>query len=208
MSKFIYTFGILALLVPSISLANDAFSWKDEEGRLHFGTKPPPQAAEVKKIVGKTFSRYSSAKLLTPLNNFNSSGITKIEEKNLVKNQLGKADNREVKNQARASLKEKDELKTIQLEKSPLDIKFNDSKQVTSCSITLKNTSAIPASGILVTFEFEDGTLIPATGPDNIAAESVATYSITDDVLPITIKGFNSSSEKNPAPKVDVKTAN
>lgn len=179
----------------------EVYSWEDSSGSLHFGNTPPASATKVKKVANTTVSKYSSNKLLKPL----QTGITsRTETAVTLKPKANQIPETQLINQdARASLKE-ETLTLTELERGNLNIKYNKTNDITTCSITLKNTSSIPAANVLVTFEFEDGTLIPATGSDSIAPDSSANYEIPDDMLPISIRGF-SGTENKPIPKVEIK---
>ena len=63
--KEIFCISILALFfLPSQSLAGDVYSWKDSSGRIIYGSRPPSSAVKKKSLSAKTFSTYSSNKLL------------------------------------------------------------------------------------------------------------------------------------------------
>ena len=46
------------------SLAEAIYSWQDQAGRIHYGSKPPANSINKQKISNNTFSKYSSKKLL------------------------------------------------------------------------------------------------------------------------------------------------
>src|SRR5262245_52255275 len=45
-------------------LAESAYRWKDASGNWMYGSKPPPGARSVEVVGGKSFSKYSSDKLI------------------------------------------------------------------------------------------------------------------------------------------------
>ncbi|MBP9838296.1 MAG: DUF4124 domain-containing protein [Proteobacteria bacterium] len=190
---------IIFTLTTFIQTTNaEVYHWLDADGKEHYSSRAPKSAAKVGTFKGKPFSRYSSSKLLKPYNNF--APKLKVEEKDIIA-KTTKADLNN-KSQARASLA--DEPILTEIEKSEVSIELTDDQKVKSCSITLKNTSTIPATNILVSFEFEDGTLIPASGADSIAPNSSAVYKIAEDTLPLSVKPLSTELGIQ-SPKVDVK---
>jgi hypothetical protein len=161
----IISFTLLLLAFQSSSLAEDSYSWVDRNGHVFYGSTPPKDAQSVKKVPTKYLSRYSSDKMLKRLgwNTSKTSHSGKDEKKN-----------------SPPAL-------PATLEQGDLRIEFNEQQQVTSCTVPIRNTGTGNAAEISVAFDFSDGTLVPGVGPDSIAANSAADYSIPRELLPLTL---------------------
>ena len=184
--------------------ADGAYRWKDSQGRDHFGSNPPKDAMNLQSLSGRSFSRYSSEKLLKPLKSIELAEQVK-EQEALQKIEVTEPKNAKAKQAtARASIRE--ENLVAELEQGALEVKHDAEKRVTDCQVTVKNPAAIPATNVLVSFEFEDGTLIPGKGPDTIDADSSAKYIIPEEMLPVTVKA-HSANDQGPKPKVSIKAA-
>lgn len=105
---------------------------------------------------------------------------------------------------ARASIREESLL--TDLSQGALELSHDEKRRVTKCRVPVQNTSSIPAQGIIVSFEFQDGTLIPGVGPDSLAPGEEATYAIPDEFLPVVVKNLPDGSEL-PKPQVSVKAS-
>ncbi len=55
---------VLLLVLPLTSASAEVYSWEDRDGRVHYGTKPPKGSIRKKALAPKTYSTYSSKKLL------------------------------------------------------------------------------------------------------------------------------------------------
>jgi len=184
-----------AIAVQS-AFADGAFHWVDSEGRDHYGTNPPKNARSVDNLSGKSFSRYSSSKLLKQ---YHPPAVSESS----MKNSLAPAS----KATSRSSIALPpiaEEPLLPELSQSDLNVKHDAQKRVTACSVIVKNTAAIPANNVLVSFEFEDGTLVPGAGPESIDAESSGKYTVPASMLPIAISGFGGVGP-GPMPKVSIK---
>lgn len=53
------------MLYPTLCLGETAIRWTDSNGRIIYGSKPPPGAKKVEQIKAKSFSKYSSKRLLS-----------------------------------------------------------------------------------------------------------------------------------------------
>lgn len=184
------------LAVPA-ARADGAYSWQDSQGRTHYGSNPPRNAINVQSLSGK-FSRYSSDKLLKP---YRGTTITETD----VKETKPKKDREPPPRTITPGLDALSEETLVpELVQGPIVIKYDPQKRVTECSVTVKNSANIPATNVIVNFEFEDGTLVPTTGPESIDADSTAKYSVPETMLPITISGVR-SDRPGPKPKVSIK---
>ena len=91
-----------------------------------------------------------------------------------------------------------------ELIQGPVSIKFDEHKRITDCRVGVQNNSNIPAQGVIVSFEFSDGTLIPGVGPASLSSGEEGTYLVPDELLPIVIK--NLENDSNPTkPQVTIK---
>jgi hypothetical protein len=159
-------FALFLLVFHSSSLAEDSYSWVDHNGHVIYGSTPPKDAQSVKKLPTKYLSRYSSDKMLKRLG-WNTS---------------------KTPHSAKGEKKDFRPAQPVTLEQGDLRIEFNEQQQITSCVVPLRNTGANNAAEISLAFDFPDGTLVPGVGPDSIAANSAADYSIPKELLPLTIR--------------------
>lgn len=172
----------------SIAHADTAYQWRDNEGRQHFGSKPPKGAIDVRPIAGKSFSRYSSSKLLRP---YARSSFAPITEEPIAPPQRvakKKPPSSRIKDGEALVLEPEAPPEGADLAQGPVDVQWGPAGEVTACAVTVKNTTIIPARNVIVTFEFQDGTLIPASGPELIEGDTQATYSIPKELLPLKLK--------------------
>ena len=77
--------------------------------------------------------------------------------------------------------------KPAKLSKMNLKVEHDKDNSVTSCQISLQNSGGLAANSVTVAFKFEDGTLLPASGPDSIDSQKTAIYSVPEQFLPIQI---------------------
>lgn len=173
--------GAFLLLLPAKAAADDSYSWRDANGRLVYGSTPPPQASSVTKLNTKGISRYSSDRLLKRL------GWEKKETKSDVPE-------RPVKRRPASA-------QAAQLEAEQPQIALNEKKEITGCKVAVRNTGEKAASEISVAFEFADGTLVPGVGPDDIAAGQSGDYQVPEELLPIELHLQNETAEA-PLPRV------
>lgn len=178
------------LLVPALAVS-ETYKWNDAAGRDYFGSKPPKGALNVEAVSGKSFSRYSSSKALTPYARGNFA--SKLNEQPI------ESIKRPRKEVIKSSKKVKESAEPLVLEpetppegadlaQGPVDVRFGEGGEVTHCSVTVKNTTIIPARNVIATFEFEDGTLIPGVGPEVLDGDTEGTYAVPNDVLPLRLK--------------------
>jgi len=55
---------LIVTSLPLTTVSGEVYSWEDENGRIHYGSKPPRGAARAKILPKTTLSKYSSNKLL------------------------------------------------------------------------------------------------------------------------------------------------
>ncbi len=71
----------------------------------------------------------------------------------------------------------------------PLLTRVTNSTAVKSCSVGVTNIGGERATGVAVSFEFEDGTLVPAEGPEEVMPGDTAKFVISADNLPLEVAG-------------------
>lgn len=166
---------VFLLVFHSLGYAEDSYSWTDRNGHVFYGSTPPKDAQSVKKLPTKYLSRYSSDKMLKRL------GWNTVKTPHPTTGKEEKKTSRSAQPAA--------------LEQADLRIEFNEQHQVTSCVIPVRNTGTTNAVEISVAFDFPDGTLVPGVGPDTIAANSAADYSIPKELLPLTLRAQEGKEE-------------
>ena len=179
----------LPLMLPSAAIA-ETYKWSDASGRTFFGSKPPKGALNVETIAGKSFSRYSGRKLLTPYSrgnlstSFNEQPIEAVKNprKEVIKSKKGKQPAEPL------LLEPETPPEGADLAQGPVDVRWSETGEVTLCSVVVKNSTIVPARNVIATFEFEDGTMIPGVGPEVLGGDSEGTYSIPKELLPLRLK--------------------
>jgi hypothetical protein len=190
---------ILCLLIPAVCLADTAFKWTDSQGRIVFGSRPPKDATGVSAVKAKNYSRYSPSPVLAKAfkKEARASLRSSVKEKELPLPPAPPLDSFDIRKEIPT--------KQTQLELSvdSPQVKIGDSEEITACSVTVKNKTPIDIEGIQVSFEFADGTLLPATGPMRLNIGQAALFSISAEQLPVKLQvGANTT------PKVIVNTDN
>ena len=178
----------------SKSSSGGAYRWTDPSGNEHFGSNPPANAENVVSLSGKKFSRYSADKLLQPYQRFTmpvehvgAHGETLPKEELDAKSMRARMKAQKKGTEVDLTLpQEEDSLTSAVIAEKPV-YSLNEKGEVSRCQVLVKNKSSIPVNGVTVRFEFEDGSLIPATGPQSIPPEGKATYLVPDEVLPIRV---------------------
>lgn len=164
---------LLFILLHSDARAEDAYRWRDEKGNILYGSKPPQNAQNIEKFTTRTLSRYSTDKVLQRLGEVPSiSKENSVIEKNIPISQPS------------------------QLKNGDVTLEFDDQHRVTSCKVSVKNTGEVPATGVVLSFEFPGGALIPAIGPEQIAPSAEEMYIVSPELLPISGAKFFSQDEK------------
>jgi hypothetical protein len=159
---------------PSPALADTAYKWEDSAGRTMFGSNPPPNARNVRKVIGDSFSRYSSDRLIKGNSGKKVDKAAKIDKKDI------------------ALAKPRPEMpRPAELIQEGVQLKKGPKNEVTACSVVIENTGQEIARGIQVSFEFPDGTLLQADGPAELQGGERGTFSAPH--LPITL-----ASKKDP----------
>ncbi len=203
--------ALLLCFAPAAAFADGAYRWKDASGRDHFGSNPPKDAIDLQSLNGHRFSRYSTSKLLKGYNRSALSTSSTLEEtgfneSSLPKPKRGKSVDTPVARSS-GSVKSSDidlePQQSAQLEQGQIMVKRGPKGEITHCSLSVKNAGLTPAKNVLVTFEFEDGSLVPAFGAEVIEGYSEEEYSIPQDLLPVSIKGAKAGAE-GPLPKVTI----
>lgn len=171
--------------------AEDAYSWKDKYGTLFYGDNPPENAIDVHPLKTKPLSRYSSDKLL------DSYGKTKEEVIPApTTNKKSKLD--EIVDAVTGLVIDKKDLEQLDLA-----VEHNAQGQITKCEVSIKNNSSVNAGGVVVSFEFEDGSILPGSGPDTIMSNETAVFGIVPEMFPLKIK-TKSAKPANPKVLIDL----
>ena len=214
-------FLILFIFEASL-LAQEAYKWKDSQGRVVYGTKPPSSIKDPDKIESiklRKLSTYSENRVLkhlgkeplekvkTPefniskkVENGDKSSKSLIDQTSRDKGSVSKTRT----NVTRTNVSE------VMLKSEVPVISKNDKGLITACKVEIVNITDKQAFEISVAFEFPDGTLIPATGPFELDAGAKAEFFIPNELLPIEEKlgtdlgdASTGESQKNQAlPKV------
>jgi hypothetical protein len=180
-------------LFVSVCSADSAYKWTDEQGRVFFGSKPPKTASAITSIKARTYSRYKPSPELTKFKkNEGRARLGNIKETNLP---LPPKDSFNIKADAPTSQTQ------LELSIDAPTIKVGAHEEIESCSVTVKNKTPIDVEGIQISFEFSDGTLIPANGPARLNIGQAALYAVDSEQLPIKLETGSS-----PTPKVIVNT--
>jgi hypothetical protein len=175
---------------PASVRAENAFSWEDRDGNIFFGGKPPVGAKNVKSVAGKSFSRYSSEKLLRPYRARAALKEAEIKESDLSAVHLPPPP---IPGAPGAE-------EELPLEAQPVAVEYNAEHQVTKCEVIIKNPAAIPIGNFTVSFEFADGTLISASGPTEIGPQTEGKFIVPPEGLPLALK--TAATAEQPQPKV------
>lgn len=184
-------FGFVLMLFPSSSSADGFYRWSDKGGRTVYGSKPPAGARDVKLLHGKPLSRYSSDKMLNRLGWKNQPNKQKSGKG---KSASGGKSNTELPVNAQPA----------KLEHETPQVSYDESGSVSACQVKINNSGKLPAQEVSTAFEFSDGTLIPAIGPETIKAESSAVYTIPEELLPLRIARKGEKMDEPEPPQVIV----
>ena len=177
----VFAFCVLPL---TAARAQDSYSWVGKDGRVYYGNTPPKEGDSVTKLHTKTLSRYSSDKMLKRLG---------VQAAN--KAQHASAEQR------KQPLRE---TTPAHLEQAELHVDVNDKGQVISCIVSVRNTGTKEAKEVSVAFDFPDGTLLPGVGPETIAPNAAADYSMPKELMPLSIKpdAGEDGQQQVPSPRV------
>ncbi len=202
----------VVLLVTPVAWAETAVKWQDSSGRVFYGSNPPSSAKNVQKVPGKSFSRYSSERLLKPYRGrlATTKAAPVVRETDLPDPLPPPSEGaqtepaipvQETQTPADTSAPEFAQ----PLKQGKLVLERNDEGEITKCQVMVANTAQSSAKNVSVAFEFEDGSYIPALGADSIAAGAEASYAVPSELLPLDIKFSRNLNGKQPTellPKV------
>ena len=175
MLSFAYLTSLIIVLAYMQPAYGESYSWTDNSGRTIYGSKPPKDAGSVKRLNTKPLSRYSSKKMLGRLG-YKRSAIRKAATK---------------------SSKPKAEQIPSLLLHDDVEIKQDDAGQLLSCRVVVQNPSTEVYKDVNVAFEFLDGTLVPAVGPEEVSARSSAEYKLPAELLPMKLQVEESELDPN-----------
>ncbi len=182
--------GVFVLALITTAVAEPAYSWVGADGRTYFGSKPAKNAKSVKKLNTKPLSRYSTDKMLKRL----GWDEQRREAQGAVRNEAGT----QLGSLGTPEPEVSDADATTELEHDEVQISTTAEGAIASCSVSIKNNSATPYSGISVAFELIDGTLVPGEGPDSLGASASAEYVMPADLLPLTLEPAKDRGEADP----------
>lgn len=164
-----YIAAALAAFICPSAAAETPVRWTDGSGRIFYGAKAPTGATNVKKVEGR-YSRYSSDRLLKPYR-----ARTALKETAV----------------ALPKLNEPRTLPNLEISgglvaRAP-SITFSKELGITKCETVVLNPTDHPIERIAVAFEFDDGTWLPANGPELLATGAEAIYAVAENQLPVKI---------------------
>jgi hypothetical protein len=192
MKQFFLVF-ILIIFSASVCIAENAYKWTDDQGRVFFGSKPPKNATGVSAVKAATYSRYKASPALTKLKKTEGRArLGNIKEADIA---LPIKDTFEVKNDAPTKESQ------LELSSETPVVKVGAQDEIESCSVTVKNKTPVDVEGVQVSFEFSDGTLVPAVGPARLNVGQGALYSIDTEQLPLKLE-----TGANTTPKIIINT--
>lgn len=180
MLKYFY---LLILLYSTHAFSQDAYKWKDSEGRIIYGTKPPKTNQSVESFSTRKLSTYSENKVLKSMGKEPKAKPPEFNiEKADPKTRAG------FKSINKPDRKERSNVSEVLLKSELPKLSFNDKDQISSCTVIVQNHTDSHAFEISVAFEFPDGTLIPAAGPFELESKSEAEFYIPNELLPLDKK--------------------
>lgn len=172
---FAQVFRILVAFSLCLSLgvsaaSAESYSWTDKEGNKFYGSNPPRGARNVEKLKGAAFSKYSASKALAPY-----------------EKQLSRARMVPEKVEPKIADDMAPPLAAPSLEQGKIALDLSPDNKVASCVVDIKNSGDAEATNVTVSFEFVDGTIIQASGPEKISGGSNAEFKVPQKQLPVTI---------------------
>lgn len=242
-STLSFTTGVLLVLlitalVAPAAVADDLFSWKDENGSIHYSARPPAGAREIKPVGNRTFSTYSSKRVFSgygipyrepsskpetndvvevPPESFNPVSIQQDLKQGGADDDLTEATTiakSEIPNSGEPELAvvdvvpdsidppiTDDKQTPADLIQGSIQIKHDSENNIVACKVSVRNAGAMAVHKLVVSFEFEDGSLVPAVGPESLPGNEEAFYEIADELLPVVI-GTAPNNSRKPLPKV------
>lgn len=174
----------LLTLVSSFVAAQDAYKWKDSEGRTVYGSKPPKSGEHVESFTTRKLSTYSENKVLRAMGKEpKTKGAEKSPEFN-----IDAAKNKGAKSISKQEQKKRAQVTEVLLKSDLPRIEKNPEGLITLCAVMVQNPTEFHAFEISVAFEFPDGALIPAVGPFELEPQSQAEFFIPNELLPLDKK--------------------
>jgi hypothetical protein len=188
---------------PVSTLAEDAYKWKDSDGKTVYGSKPPSNARDVQRFGTREISRYSSTRVIERAESMvdNPEETSEaIETGEVFKDRKSSLPPRSSKTRSIVSA-QSSELKPLVPQ-----VRFNQLNEIVSCEVEVLNEGDMSVRDVSVAFEFFDGTLIPGAGPFVISPGSSEKYVIPEALLPLffSVGDLPEGGEDVPAPAVIV----
>ena len=188
MRRKILISNILAFtLVASVCRADSAYQWTDEQGRVFFGSKPPKNATGVAPVKANNYSRYKPSPALTKMRKESRARLGNVKETDLV---VPPKDSFDLKSESPTSQT------ALELSVETPVVKVGSQQEIQSCVVTVKNQTPVDVQGIQVSFEFPDGTLIPAAGPARLNTGQASLYIVGTEQLPLKLQAGSGTTPK------------
>ena len=186
--------AIFSLLLCSGSICHaDAYSWVDKDGKLIYGSQKP-KGVKYKSLKTRKLSRYSSSRVLKRV------GHKDAQQRSQQASQQSSARSKLSSNTSTTTASDSGDnnwsFVAAELSHETPDITYNSQNEVKDCRVFVNNENDYLAAEVSVAFEFADGSLIPAIGPGELAANSSAEFLISEEFLPLAVG--NASSESKP----------
>ena len=181
--------AIFGLLLCSASVCQaDAYSWIDKDGKLIYGSQKP-KGVKYKSLKTRKLSRYSSSRVLKRVGHRDAQSNQSSARSKLASSSPSGSTTESSTSDNNWSFV------AAELSNEIPNISYNSQGEVKDCRVFVNNENDYLAAEVSVAFEFADGSLIPAIGPGEIAANSSAEFLISEDFLPLAISSASSESK-------------
>ncbi len=179
--KYLGRVGLFSIAISGFSFAysipmafaETPYRWEDDAGRSYFGTKPPANAKHVRKLEGG-ISRYSSERLLRGYLGAVRKGAP-VENDLLQKPVPLSKSSREPKVISTKN--------GADLREQRLFVTRDENGRMNECKALVKNIGSRPADNIIVSFNFENGAVVQATGTTKLGVNEQEYYELPPQVL-------------------------
>ncbi|MCC6932969.1 MAG: DUF4124 domain-containing protein [Deltaproteobacteria bacterium] len=169
MKSFLF-FAVFCFCFVWSAAGDSAYSWKDENGRIHYGNRPPKDAKSISNV-HSGISRYNAQKLIerVKIRPRKPAEANSILEQPLAVN-------------GKKTITENDVLQNI--EQQPVSVELDEKNSIKSCSVAIKNKSAVPINAISVVFSFPDGSKVISIGPNVLRDGEEQKFYVAQKQLP------------------------
>lgn len=207
---------LVGALFPNSIAAENVFSWKDENGNIIYGSKPP-KGVKRKSVSSKTYSTYSSKKLLKGLGKEQSSLVStptssepivseEAKRQELIENQLKDptdttTEDPKLQKKVNKTLDSKPEinLSARNLTDKLINIKQSASRakkvfrgetlfhKLSLLEVALENKSPSAVRDLEVGFATDSGEFLRAEGPSSIASNQESIFTMDVEENPLML---------------------